>query len=84
MYAAGFSNGPSQALQCLAVEPAIVHGYMVVNGGTRAEWLPNDADETYLKSLMHAVYEPGKMASWIAPPNKGINNIPGDFQYVRV
>jgi hypothetical protein len=24
------------------------------------------------------------MASWIAPPNKGINNLPGDFQYVRV
>jgi hypothetical protein len=24
------------------------------------------------------------MASWIAPPAKGINNLPGDFVYVRV
>lgn len=50
----------------------------------RGEWLPNDADETYIKSLMHAVYEPGKMANWIAPPAKGINALPADFQYVRV
>src|SRR5579863_2406686 len=40
-------------------------------------WLPNAADETYIKSLMKPVYEPGKMASWIAPPAKGINNLPG-------
>jgi len=49
----------------------------------RGAWLPNDVDETYIKSLMHPVYEPGKMASWIAPPNKGINGLPGDFVYVR-
>ena len=40
------------------------------------EWLPNDADETYIKSLMKPVYERGKMASWIAPPAKGINGLP--------
>ena len=50
----------------------------------RDEWLPNAADETYVASLMQPVYEPGKMASWIAPPAKGINNLPGDFVYVRV
>ena len=50
----------------------------------RDEWLPNAADETYIASLMQPVYEPGKMASWIAPPAKGINNLPGDFVYVRV
>jgi benzoyl-CoA 2,3-dioxygenase component B len=49
----------------------------------RGEWLPTEADERYIKSLMHAVYEPGKMASWIAPPLKGINGLPGDFVYVR-
>ena len=29
-------------------------------------------------------YERGKMASWIAPPIKGINGLPGDFEYVRL
>jgi benzoyl-CoA 2,3-dioxygenase component B len=33
---------------------------------------------------MHPVYERGKMASWIAPPIKGINGLPEDFEYVRV
>ena len=49
----------------------------------RGEWLPDDADEAYVKSLMRPVIEPGKIASWIAPPQKGINNLPGDFEYVR-
>ena len=48
------------------------------------EWLPNDADETYIKSLMSPVYERGKMANWIAPPLKGINGLPGDFEYVKL
>lgn len=46
-------------------------------------WLPNQADDTYVQSLMHAVYEPGKMANWIAAPAKGINGMPADFVYVR-
>jgi benzoyl-CoA 2,3-dioxygenase component B len=50
----------------------------------RGEWLPNGADERYIKSLMHPVHEPGKMASWIAPPAKGINGLPNEFVYVRV
>jgi benzoyl-CoA 2,3-dioxygenase component B len=50
----------------------------------RGEWLPNDADEVYIKSLMHPVYERGKMANWIAAPNKGINGLPGDFEYVKL
>lgn len=50
----------------------------------RGEWLPSDADETYIKSLMQPVYEPGKMAGWIAPPAKGINGLPGEFVYVRL
>lgn len=50
----------------------------------RGEWVPNDADELYIKSLMHPVYERGKMASWIAPPIKGLNGLPGDFEYVRL
>jgi benzoyl-CoA 2,3-dioxygenase component B len=49
----------------------------------RGEWLPTRADEDYVKSLMKPVFERGKMASWIAPPLKGINALPGDFEYVR-
>lgn len=49
----------------------------------RGEWLPTQADEDFVKSLMVPVYEPGKMASWIAPPAKGINALPSDFAYVR-
>jgi len=47
------------------------------------DWLPNDEDKLYVSSLMQAVTEPGKMASWIAPPAKGINGQPEDFEYVR-
>jgi benzoyl-CoA 2,3-epoxidase subunit B len=50
----------------------------------RGEWLPTQADEDYVKSLMKPVVEPGKMASWIAAPLKGINNLPGEFEYVRM
>ncbi len=50
----------------------------------RDEWLPNEADETYVKSLMKPVTERGKMAGWIAPPAKGINGLPGDYEYVRL
>jgi benzoyl-CoA 2,3-dioxygenase component B len=50
----------------------------------RSEWLPSEADEVYIKSLMQPVYEPGKIAGWIAPPAKGINALPGDFEYVRL
>ncbi len=50
----------------------------------RGEWLPSDADEAYVKSLMTPVTEPGKMAGWIAPPAKGINGQPEDFVYVRL
>jgi benzoyl-CoA 2,3-dioxygenase component B len=28
--------------------------------------------------------EPGKFASWIAPPKIGIDNKPGDFEYVKI
>jgi benzoyl-CoA 2,3-dioxygenase component B len=32
---------------------------------------------------MGRVTEPGKYANWIAPPVRGINNQPVDFEYVR-
>ena len=47
-------------------------------------WLPTDEDRAYVTSLMGAaVTQPGKFAHWIAPPARGINNQPGDFEYVR-
>ena len=46
-------------------------------------WMPSTSDENYVKSLMKPVYEPGKMAGWIAPPRKGINGNPLDYEYVR-
>lgn len=47
-------------------------------------WLPTDEDRAYVTSLMGAaVTQPGKFAHWIAPPARGINNQPADFEYVR-
>jgi benzoyl-CoA 2,3-dioxygenase component B len=50
----------------------------------KGAWLPNDADETYIKSLMKPCYERARMANWIAPPAKGINGLPEDFEYVKL
>ena len=49
------------------------------------EWLPTEADRAYVRSLMpSAVTEPGRFANWIAPPSRGINHRPVDFEYVRL
>lgn len=47
------------------------------------EWLPTDADRDYVTSLMKPVYEPGKMANWIAAPPRGVDGKAVDFEYVR-
>jgi len=49
-----------------------------------SEWLPSKADGDYTQSLMVPVTEAGKYASWIAPPKVGIDNKPGDFEYVQL
>jgi benzoyl-CoA 2,3-dioxygenase component B len=46
-------------------------------------WLISEADRAYVQALMHPVYQRGKVASWIAPPAKGINGMPVDFEYVK-
>ncbi len=48
------------------------------------DWLPNADDMQFIASLMKPCAEPGKYASWIAPPARGINNQPGDFEYVKI
>ena len=48
------------------------------------EWLPSEADGDFINGLMQPVIAPGKFASWIAPPKVGIDNKPGDFEYVKI
>jgi benzoyl-CoA 2,3-epoxidase subunit B len=47
------------------------------------DWLPSEADRAFVASLMGRVTERGRFANWIAPPTRGINNQPVDFEYVR-
>ncbi|MFT5174978.1 MAG: benzoyl-CoA 2,3-dioxygenase component B [Gammaproteobacteria bacterium] len=50
----------------------------------RAQWLPSSEDGAFIASLMHAQTTQGQFAGWIAPPRTGINNMPGDFEYVQI
>ena len=49
----------------------------------QGEWLPTESDEAFVQNVMVPVVERGKFASWIAPPARGINGQPVDFEYVR-
>jgi benzoyl-CoA 2,3-dioxygenase component B len=48
------------------------------------EWIPSEEDQRFVKSLMQRVTQPGKMAAWIAPPDRGINAQPVDYEYVKL
>ncbi len=48
------------------------------------EWMPTREERDYVKSLMKPCYEKGKFAGWIAPPSKGINGQPIEFEYVKL
>ena len=50
----------------------------------RARALPNDDDRVFIESLMRPESTPGAFAGWIAPPRVGIDNKPGDFEYVKL
>lgn len=53
--------------------------------GKRADWLPGEDDTQHLRDIEgKGVTEPGKIASWIAPPKKGINGNDFGFEYVRL
>jgi benzoyl-CoA 2,3-epoxidase subunit B len=47
-------------------------------------WLPTAADKVFVKSLQHRVTEPGKMAGWLAPPDRGINSQAVEYEYVHL
>lgn len=48
----------------------------------RDSWLPTSEDLAFVRSLMMPVYQPGKIAGWVAPPRTGINGKPFDYEYV--
>ena len=53
-------------------------------GRNLAQWIPSDADRAFVHSLMQRVIEPAKMAGWIAPPERGINNLAVEHEYVKL
>jgi benzoyl-CoA 2,3-dioxygenase component B len=62
-------------------------GEIVNNGswqGGADKWLPSKDDGDFIVSLMRPVTETGQFASWIAAPRIGIDNKPGDFEYVKI
>ncbi|BAT58514.1 benzoyl-CoA oxygenase component B [Variibacter gotjawalensis] len=50
----------------------------------RDDFLPSDTDRDYIESLMQPQFENGKYAGWISAPKVGIDNKPGDFEYVKI
>jgi benzoyl-CoA 2,3-dioxygenase component B len=48
------------------------------------EWIPTETDRAFVRSLMQRVAAPGKMAGWVAPPERGINNLPVEYEYVKL
>ena len=47
-------------------------------------FLPTNGDNVFIESLMKPETEPGKYAGWISAPDMGIDNQPGDFEYVKI
>jgi benzoyl-CoA 2,3-dioxygenase component B len=50
----------------------------------KSEWLPSGEDGDFIASLMKPETEPARFANWISPPKVGIDNKPGDFEYVKI
>jgi len=50
----------------------------------RDEWLPSRSDHDYIDSIMNQpILDPNRMAHWIAPPKRGIDGKPWNYEYVR-
>ncbi len=60
----------------------------VLNDATWAkrkdEWLPSTSDGDFISELMQPCFQNGEYAPWIAPPKIGIDNKPGEFEYVKI
>jgi len=79
-------RGFHRAIGTFAGAPVDPEGRLLSAGeweAGRARWLPTGADRAFVQSLMTPVVERGTFASWIAPPARGINGQPVDFEYVR-
>ena len=50
----------------------------------KRDWLPSADDGDFIASLMTPVTGLGGYAPWISPPKVGIDNKPGDFEYVKI
>ena len=50
----------------------------------RETMLPSTDDNLFIASLMYPSLQRGSYATWIAPPRQGIDNKPGDFEYVQI
>lgn len=48
------------------------------------QWLPSPEDGRFIEGLMQPEYEPGRFAGWISPPRAGVDNKPGEFEYVKI
>ena len=48
------------------------------------DWLPSEAEKAHVRALMQPVYAPGKIAGWIAPPARGVDGKPVEYDYVRL
>jgi len=48
------------------------------------EFLPSDSDREFVHSLMQPETAPGKVAGWIASPERGLNKLPAEYAYVRL
>ncbi|MBL4637283.1 MAG: benzoyl-CoA 2,3-epoxidase subunit BoxB [Kofleriaceae bacterium] len=49
----------------------------------KASFVSSEEDEIYVLSIMKPCTEPGKIANWIAPPRRGINGQPFEYEYVK-
>ncbi len=80
-------RGFHRAIGCFAEAKVSPDGRVISEAEWDArhrEWLPTAEDQAFVQSLMRPVVEPGKFANWIAPPARGINGKPVDFEYVRL
>ena len=67
-------------------QPYDAHGQPITQAALDAEikrLLPNQVDYDLVERSMVPVLEPGKVANWIAPPEKGVGSKSVDFDYVR-
>jgi benzoyl-CoA 2,3-dioxygenase component B len=52
---------------------------------SRDDWLPTSDDRAFIEEIMEPRYmTPGDFAPWIAPPSRGIDQKPMDYEYVMI